>query len=172
MSDLYGRIKGQCYCLGQLFAVLSSQLKNGPTVAERDNAQLYPLYGVTLMLIKVHKLHLSDESLERVLAKLYSDISADDWLEYNGGKLKAVPLDCQMEWCRGFWSMAKDDDGKVGTLLALYRRQKKLNQTELAEKIGVTQKTVSTWEIGAYRPDRENIKKLAKILECPIEDLL
>lgn len=172
MNDLHDRIKEQCYYLGQLFAVLSSRLKNGPNLAERDNAQLYPLYGVTLILIKVHKLHLSDDSLERVSAKLYSEISADDWLEYNAGKLKAVPLDCQMEWCRGFWSMVKDDDGKVGTLLALYRRQKKLNQTELAERIGVTQKTVSKWEIGVYRPDREHIKKLSEVLECPIEDLL
>lgn len=72
----------------------------------------------------------------------------------------------------GLWSMVKDDDGKVGTLLALYRRQKKLNQTELAERIGVTQKTVSKWEIGVYRPDREHIKKLSEVLECPIEDLL
>lgn len=151
---------------------LIQPVKKWPTVAERDNAQLYPLYGVTLMLIKVHKLHLSDASLERVLAKLYSDISTDDWLEYNAGKLKAVPLDFQMEWCRGFWSMTKDGDGKVGTLLALHRRQKKLNQTELAKKIGVTQKTVSMWETGIYQPDQEHIKKLAAILGCPPEDLL
>jgi transcriptional regulator with XRE-family HTH domain len=39
-----------------------------------------------------------------------------------------------------------------------------LSQTELAKKVGVAQPTISTWEIGTSRPDKQAIDKLEKIL--------
>lgn len=40
------------------------------------------------------------------------------------------------------------DQVKVGTYIALLRRQAGLTQEKLGEKLGVTNKTISRWENG------------------------
>lgn len=41
---------------------------------------------------------------------------------------------------------------KMGSFLAELRKEQKLTQAELGEKLGVTNKTVSRWETGTYVP--------------------
>jgi len=48
------------------------------------------------------------------------------------------------------------------------RLKKKLSQDELAQKIGVDQKTISNWEKGAIEPNITAAKNLSEILEVPI----
>jgi transcriptional regulator with XRE-family HTH domain len=52
------------------------------------------------------------------------------------------------------------------------RREAKVTQTELAEKIGVEQPTVQRWEKGKRSPDADSIIKIARVFEVPVSDLL
>lgn len=55
--------------------------------------------------------------------------------------------------------------------LKKYRTDLSLNQAELAEKIGVSQKTISSWEVGRSEPVMGEVVKLCKIFDCSIADL-
>lgn len=46
-----------------------------------------------------------------------------------------------------------------------------LTQAQLAKKMNVDQSAVSLWESGKTAPMRKLHKKLAKVLNCTIEDL-
>lgn len=60
---------------------------------------------------------------------------------------------------------------RIKTARAAYgaARGKALTQAELASLMGLTKVTVSQWELGLYRPSRENMQKLADALECSTE---
>lgn len=47
-----------------------------------------------------------------------------------------------------------------------------LKQTELAEKLGICQSTISMWETGDANPRLDNLILLAKLFHCSIDDLL
>ncbi len=61
---------------------------------------------------------------------------------------------------------------KIGKFILECRKEKKLTQTELAEKLGVTDKSVSNWENGRNMPDLSLFKPLCEILEISINDLI
>ena len=46
-----------------------------------------------------------------------------------------------------------------------------LTQSDLAEKLGVERSTVAKWESGAAAPRAVTLLRLAKILQCPAEEL-
>ena len=52
-----------------------------------------------------------------------------------------------------------------------FRKNKKLSQEELAEKIGVSRQSIYAWESGKSVPDIENMSKLCQILEIKTSDL-
>ena len=52
------------------------------------------------------------------------------------------------------------------------RRRRKLTQKEVAEKLGTTRVSVARWEIGIANPRIETIKKLAKLYQCTIDELV
>ena len=45
------------------------------------------------------------------------------------------------------------DVKKIGKFIPENRKKKNLTQEQLAEKLGVTSKTISRWENGNYMPD-------------------
>ena len=47
-----------------------------------------------------------------------------------------------------------------------------LTQTALAEKLDVSQETITMWENGARKPNIIYLKKLAHILGCTTDELL
>jgi len=47
-----------------------------------------------------------------------------------------------------------------------------MSQAELAEKLGVSQQTISKYERGTREPDNETLVKLAEIFNCSIDYLL
>ena len=64
------------------------------------------------------------------------------------------------------------DQIKIGRFLAQLRKEKGLSQEALAEKIGVTNKTISRWETGTYMPDVEMMKILAEFFGVNVDELL
>jgi len=61
---------------------------------------------------------------------------------------------------------------KIGKFIAKLRKEKKITQHELGEKLGVTDKTISRWENGNYMPDLSLLKPLCKELNISINELL
>ena len=61
---------------------------------------------------------------------------------------------------------------KIGKFIAKCRKDKKMTQSELAEKLGVTDKSVGNWENGRNMPDLSLFKPLCDELEIAINDLL
>ena len=61
---------------------------------------------------------------------------------------------------------------KIGKFIAESRKKKKLTQAELAEKLGVTDKSVGNWENGRNMPDLSLFKPLCDELGITINDLL
>ena len=62
--------------------------------------------------------------------------------------------------------------GKDSSKICLIRTQKGLTQSELAEKIGVTQKDISRWETGERNPKTDKLLIIADALQCDIKDLI
>ena len=61
---------------------------------------------------------------------------------------------------------------KIGNFIAECRKQKKLTQYELGEKLGVTEKSISNWENGRNMPDLSLFKPLCEELNITINELL
>lgn len=61
---------------------------------------------------------------------------------------------------------------KFGDNLKLLRKEKKLSQEELAEKMNVSRQSVSKWETGEAYPEMNNILQLCKIFGCKINSLV
>lgn len=61
---------------------------------------------------------------------------------------------------------------KTGQLIAIKRKEAGLTQEKLAEKIGVTNKTVSKWETGKCMPDYSVVPELCRELNITAGELL
>ena len=61
---------------------------------------------------------------------------------------------------------------KIGKLICDGRRKKEMTQSQLAEKINVSDKTVSKWECGNGCPDISLIGDISKVLEIDVLSLL
>ncbi len=60
----------------------------------------------------------------------------------------------------------------TGAMIKRLREEKKLTQTELAERINVTDKAISKWETGRGYPDISLVEPLAKALGVSVIELL
>ncbi len=61
---------------------------------------------------------------------------------------------------------------KIGKFIAMCRKDKKMTQSELAEKLGVTDKSIGNWENGRNMPDLSLFKPLCDELGITINDLM
>lgn len=64
------------------------------------------------------------------------------------------------------------DPVKFGSYLKTLRKEKGLTQEQLAEMLGVTNRSVSRWETGANLPDIDVIITLSEFYDADIRDLL
>ena len=64
------------------------------------------------------------------------------------------------------------DQLMTGKFIAHKRREKNLTQEQLAEKLGVSNKTVSKWETGKCMPDYSVVKGLCEELEITVAELM
>lgn len=61
---------------------------------------------------------------------------------------------------------------KIGKFIAKCRKSKKMTQSDLAEKLGVTDKSIGNWENGRNMPDLSLFKPLCDELDITINDLI
>ena len=61
---------------------------------------------------------------------------------------------------------------KIGKFIASCRKQKNITQLELAEKLGVSDRTIGNWENGRNMPDLSLFKPLCKELDISLNDFL
>lgn len=63
------------------------------------------------------------------------------------------------------------DQIKIGKFISSKRKEKKLTQSELSERLGITDRAISKWENGICLPDAGTMPKLCEILGITINDL-
>ena len=61
---------------------------------------------------------------------------------------------------------------KIGKFIANCRKEKKITQEELAEKLYITDRAVSKWERGLSLPDADKMIDLCNILDINVNELL
>ena len=61
---------------------------------------------------------------------------------------------------------------KIGKFIAELRKEYKLTQEQLGEKIGVTNKTVSRWENGNYLPPVDILLAISQLFNVSINEIL
>ena len=64
------------------------------------------------------------------------------------------------------------DQIKIGKFILNCRKEKGITQEQLAEKLGVTSKSISRWENGRTMPDYTLLKDLCNDLDININELL
>lgn len=60
----------------------------------------------------------------------------------------------------------------IGSKIRAARKEKDWNQKQLAEAVGVPQSRMSDWERGRFRPERDNLARIARALGKTIEHFL
>ena len=60
----------------------------------------------------------------------------------------------------------------IGIFIAELRKEQELTQEQLGEKLGVTNKTVSRWETGAYLPPAEALLAMSDLFSVSINEIL
>ena len=64
------------------------------------------------------------------------------------------------------------DQIKIGEFIAECRKKQNLTQSQLAEKLGITDRAVSKWENGRAMPDSSLMLDLCSILNISVNELL
>ncbi len=65
----------------------------------------------------------------------------------------------------------RGDPMYIGEKIAELRKQNKMTQRELAERLNVSDKVISKWETGKSLPDVETMMRLSKVLGVSISEL-
>lgn len=64
------------------------------------------------------------------------------------------------------------DQTKIGIFFKELRKEKELTQEQLAERLGVSRRTVSRWETGSNLPDLDILIEMADYYEVELRELL
>lgn len=64
------------------------------------------------------------------------------------------------------------DQTKIGKFIAEMRKEQNLTQQDLAEKLGISNKTISKWECGNGMPDYAVMESLCSVLNINVNELL
>jgi len=63
-------------------------------------------------------------------------------------------------------------DNNLGTIISTLRKEKNLTQKDLADRLNVSDKTVSRWETGGSSPNMDMIFRISKYFKISYHDLL
>lgn len=64
------------------------------------------------------------------------------------------------------------DQKKIGSFLKILRKENNLTQEQLAEMLGVTNRSVSRWENGVNMPDFDLVIEIANYFDISIDEFL
>jgi len=64
------------------------------------------------------------------------------------------------------------DNIKIGKYISCLRKEKKLTQQQLADKLMITNKAISKWETGEGLPDINILPALAEALNTSVDTIL
>lgn len=64
------------------------------------------------------------------------------------------------------------DIEKIGCFIAKLRKEKGLTQSQLGERLGVTNKTISRWETGSYMPSVDMLLQMSEEFGVSINEIL
>lgn len=64
------------------------------------------------------------------------------------------------------------DQVMIGEFIALRRKEKNLTQKQLADHLGISNKTISKWENGKCMPDYSIVKPLCRELDITVAELM
>lgn len=62
-------------------------------------------------------------------------------------------------------------NAKLKNRIRVYRAEHKMSQSDLADAIGVSRKTISTIEVGRFVPSTIIALRIAKFFEVPVEEI-
>ncbi len=60
----------------------------------------------------------------------------------------------------------------LGNNISFLRRQKKMTQEQLADRVNVTRQTVSRWEVDEVVPELDRLVELCGIFACKLDTLV
>ncbi|MCK0069060.1 MULTISPECIES: helix-turn-helix transcriptional regulator [Kordiimonas] len=60
---------------------------------------------------------------------------------------------------------------ELNNRIRVYRAEHRISQGELAERIGVSRKTISTIEVGKFIPSTVIALKIARHFDVPVEEI-
>lgn len=61
---------------------------------------------------------------------------------------------------------------QIGKFIAELRKEHRFTQEQLGDKIGVTNKTISRWETGAYLPPADALLMMSELFDVSINEIL
>ena len=64
------------------------------------------------------------------------------------------------------------DQKKTGNFLKELRKEKNFTQAQVADKLGVSGRTISRWETGAYMPDISLLVDIAEMYDVDVRDII
>ena len=64
------------------------------------------------------------------------------------------------------------DQKKTGNFLKELRKEKHFTQEQVADKLGVSGRTISRWETGAYMPDISLLVDIAEMYDVDVRDII
>lgn len=156
----------QLYVLGRLFRVLMDAARaRGANPSELENATHNPMASIGYAYNLVMKLHKLTPETEKKVAALLDQIEPEE-VTFT----QSPSLEMQSNFMAGY--QMGDNGLFVSSPIATFRKNAKLTQTQLAEKIGVSQKDISRWENGIVKPSVSSLKQLSEALGCKVDDLI
>ena len=64
------------------------------------------------------------------------------------------------------------DQKKIGNFLRELRKNRGFTQEQAAEKLGISSRTISRWETGAYMPDISMLVDIAELYDVDIREII
>lgn len=144
-------------------------------VCRATRSQIYPGGLIEtvdfFIIIWYHLFQVRDKCINLKLRCLYNQTKLSD-KQYRGFFSLYVVVFFLTKDYSGSGKEASMDQKQIGLFLKELRKQKGLTQGQLAEKMGVSDRTVSRWENGNNMPDLSILVELADYYEIDIREII
>lgn len=161
-KDLY--TPEMLFRLGQIYQSLLYVLNdNGRDIY--PHADVIPFKSFMMVFTQATRLGIP-KKLDREIGKFMNELDANDVDEL---MTTPAPMGMRLSWAQGI--MKYKDLFKIHPIKK-QRKKLKFTQKELAEKAGVSQKDISRWENYMHKPSQDSLQKLAKALDCTVDDII